>query len=161
MHGCCITAGAPLTGFGVRRQKLGGALPGLVLPLALWRLVWRFQFVPASLGRIHSQCRVLSAVATLLFAVVLLKVFLTPGLPPAVTRCCRRGRCFLLCTCIELHNKRCFEAFIGMVTMPDLLTDRPGHGCICGLCGLATSHLGPPPGKSRIKAAPHNSRLKA
>ena len=62
-----------LTGFGVRRQKLGGALPGLVLPLAfLWRLVWRFQFVPASLGRIPCTLRVLSAVAALLFAVVLL-----------------------------------------------------------------------------------------
>ena len=124
-----------LTGFGVRRQKLGGALPGLVLPLAfLWRLVWRFQFVPASLGRIPCTLRVLSAVAALLFAVVLLKVFLTPGLPCGHTLFAAGAGCFLLCTCIELPQTL-FEAFNGMLTMPDLLTGLAMG--VFGLCGLA------------------------
>ena len=124
-----------LTGFGVRRQKLGSALPGLVLPLAfLWRLVWRFQFVPASLGRIPCTLRVLSAVAALLFAVVLLKVFLTPGLPCGHTLFAAGAGCFLLCTCIELPQTL-FEAFNGMLTMPDLLTGLAMG--VFGLCGLA------------------------
>ena len=124
-----------LTGFGVRRQKLGGALPGLVLPLAfLWRLVWRFQFVPASLGRIPCTLRVLSSVAALLFAVVLLKVFLTPGLPCGHTLFAAGAGCFLLCTCIELPQTL-FEAFNGMLTMPDLLTGLAMG--VFGLCGLA------------------------
>ena len=124
-----------LTGFGGRRQKLGSALPGLVLPLAfLWRLVWRFQFVPASLGRIPCTLRVLSAVAALLFACVLLKVFLTPGLPCGHTLFAAGAGCFLLCTCIELPQTL-FEAFNGMLTMPDLLTGLAMG--VFGLCGLA------------------------
>lgn len=124
-----------LTGFGVRRQRLGSALPGLVLPLAfLWRLVWRFQFVPASLGRIPCTLRVLSAVAALLFAVVLLKVFLTPGLPCGHTLFAAGAGCFLLCTCAELPQTL-FEACNGMLTLPNLL---PGMAMgIFGLCGLA------------------------
>lgn len=123
-----------LTGFGVRRQRLGSALPGLVLPVAfLWRLVWRFQFVPASLGRIPCTLRVLSAVAALLFAVVLLKVFLTPGLPCGHTLFAAGAGCFLLCTCAELPQTL-FEACNGMLTLPDLLT---GIGIgLFGLCGL-------------------------
>ena len=124
-----------LTGFGVRRQKLGGALPGLVLPLVfLWRLVWRFQFVPASLGRIPCTLRVLSAVAALLFAVVLLKVFLTPGLPCGHTLFAAGAGCFLLCTCAELPQTL-FEACNGMLTLPDLLTGLAMG--VFGLCGLA------------------------
>lgn len=124
-----------LTGFGVRRQRLGSALPGLVLPLAfLWRLVWRFQFVPASLGRIPCTLRVLSAVAALLFAVVLLKVFLTPGLPCGHTLFAAGTGCFLLCTCAELPQTL-FEACSGMLAIPDLLTGLAIG--IFGLCGLA------------------------
>ena len=124
-----------LTGFGVRRQRLGSALPGLVLPVAfLWRLVWRFQFVPASLGRIPCTLRVLSAVAALLFAVVLLKVFLTPGLPCGHTLFAAGAGCFLLCTCAELPQTL-FEACNGMLTLPDLLTGLAMG--VFGLCGLA------------------------
>ncbi|WP_294852761.1 hypothetical protein [uncultured Gemmiger sp.] len=124
-----------LTGFGVRRQRLGSALPGLVLPVAfLWRLVWRFQFVPASLGRIPCTLRVLSAVAALLFAVVLLKVFLTPGLPCGHTLFAAGTGCFLLCTCAELPQTL-FEACNGMLTLPDLLTGLAMG--VFGLCGLA------------------------
>ena len=124
-----------LTGFGVKRQRLGSALPGLVLPLAfLWRLVWRFQFVPASLGRMPCTLRVLSAAAALLFAVVLLKVFLTPGLPCGHTLFAAGAGCFLLCTCTELPQTL-FEACNGMLTMPDLLTGLALG--VFGLCGLA------------------------
>ena len=107
----------------------------MLLPLAfLWRLVWRFQFMPASLGRIPCTLRVLSAVAALLFAVVLLKVFLTPGLPCGHTLFAAGAGCFLLCTCIELPQTL-FEAFNGMLTMPDLLTGLAMG--VFGLCGLA------------------------
>lgn len=124
-----------LTGFGVRRQRLGSALPGLVLPVAfLWRLVWRFQFVPASLGRIPCTLRVLSAVAALLFAVVLLKVFLTPGLPCGHTLFAAGSGCFLLCTCAELPQTL-FEACNGMLALTDLLTGLAMG--VLGLCGLA------------------------
>ena len=123
-----------LTGFGVRRQRLGSALPGLVLPVAfLWRLVWRFQFVPASLGRIPCTLRVLSAVAALLFAVVLLKVFLTPGLPCGHTLFAAGSGCFLLCTCAELPQTL-FEACNGMLALTDLLTGLAMG--VLGLCGL-------------------------
>ena len=68
-----------LTGVGVRRPKLGGALPGHTL-------------FAAGAG------------------------------------------CFLLCTCIELPQTL-FEAFNGMLTMPDLLTGLAMG--VFGLCGLA------------------------
>lgn len=124
-----------LTGYGVQRQRLGWALPGLALPLAfLWRLVWRFQFVPASLGRIPCTLRVLSAVAALLFAVVLLKVFLTPGLPCGHTLFAAGAGCFFLCTCVEMPQTL-FEACNGMLTIPDLLTGMAMG--VFGLCGLA------------------------
>ncbi|EFB75591.1 hypothetical protein [Subdoligranulum variabile] len=121
-------------GFGLRRGHLGHALAGVVLPLCLlWRLVWRFQFVPASLQRMPCTLRVLSAVAALLFAVVLLKVFLVPGLPCGHTLFAAGSGCFLLCTCLELVQTL-FEAFRGMLILPDLLTGL-GIGLL-GLCGL-------------------------
>lgn len=121
-------------GFGLRRGRLGHALAGVVLPVCLlWRLVWRFQFVPASLQRMPCTLRVLSAVAALLFAVVLLKVFLVPGLPCGHTLFAAGSGCFLLCTCLELVQTL-FEAFHGMLVLPDLLTGL-GIGLL-GLCGF-------------------------
>ena len=72
--------------------------------------------------------------AAALFAVVLLKVFLTPGLPCGHTLFAAGAGCFLLCTCIELPQTL-FEAFNGMLTMPDLLTGLAMG--VFGLCGLA------------------------
>ncbi|WP_300283354.1 hypothetical protein [uncultured Subdoligranulum sp.] len=121
-------------GFGLRRGRLGSALGGIFLPLCLlWRLVWRFQFVPASLQRLPCTLRILSAVSALLFVVVLLKVFLVPGLPCGHTLFAAGSGCFLLCTCLELVQTL-FEAFHGMLILPDLLTGL-GIGML-GLCGL-------------------------
>lgn len=124
-----------LVGFGIRQSGLGHPLPAVVLPLCmLWRLVWRFQFVPASLQRLPCNLRVLSAVAALLFAVVLLKVFLVPGYACGHTLFAAGTGCFLLCTGLELPQTL-FEAAQGMLTTPDLLTGL-GLGAF-GLCGLA------------------------
>lgn len=123
-----------LTGFGLQRGHIGSAALGAVLPLCmLWRLVWRFQFVPASLERLPCTLRVLSAVAALLFAVVLLKVFLVPGLPCGHTLFAAGSACFLLCTCLELVQTL-LEAVRGMLILPDLLTGL-GIGML-GLCGF-------------------------
>ena len=122
-------------GYGLRRGRVGSALAAGVLPLCLlWRLVWRFQFVPASLQRMPCTLRVVSGVAALLFAVVLLKVFLVPGLPCGHTLFAAGSGCFLLCTGLEL-TQTLFEAFRGMLILPDLLTGL-GIG-VLGLCGLA------------------------
>lgn len=121
-------------GFGIRRENLGNPVLAVVLPLCmLWRLIWRFQFVPASLQRMPCTLRVVSAVAALLFAVVLLKVFLVPGLACGHTLFAAGSGCFLLCTGLELPQTL-FEAARGMLTTPDLLTGL-GLGAF-GLCGL-------------------------
>ena len=122
------------TGFGLARGRLAGALAAAVVPLCmLWRLVWRFQFVPASLARLPCTLRVLSAVAALLFAVVLLKPFATPGLPCGHTLYAAGSGCFLLCTGLELVQTL-LEAARGMLAWPDLLAGL-GIGAL-GLCGL-------------------------
>ena len=122
------------TGFGLARGRLAGALAAAVVPLCmLWRLVWRFQFVPASLARLPYTPRVLSAVAALLFAVVLLKPFATPGLPCGHTLYAAGSGCFLLCTGLELVQTL-LEAARGMLAWPDLLAGL-GIGAL-GLCGL-------------------------
>ena len=109
-------------GYGIRRERLGRPLLAVVLPLcALWRLVWRFQFVPASLARLPCTLRVLSAVAALLFAVVLLKVFLVPGFACGHTLYAAGAGCFLLCTGLELPQTL-WEAAGGLLTLPDLLS---------------------------------------
>ena len=99
----------------------------------LWRLIWRFQFAPASLCRMPCTLRVLSAAAALLLAVVLIKIFLVPGLPCGHTLYAAGTGAFLLCTGLELPQTL-FEAARGMLTLPDLLT---GIGIgLFGLCGL-------------------------
>ena len=121
-------------GFGIRRERLGSPLVAGVLPLCiLWRLIWRFQFVPASLQRMPCTLRVLSAVAALLFAVVLLKVFLVPGYACGHTLFAAGSGCFLLCTGLEL-TQTLYEAANGMLILPDLMTGL-GIGAF-GLCGL-------------------------
>ena len=121
-------------GFGLARGRLAGALAAAVVPLCmLWRLAWRFQFVPASPARLPCTLRVLSAVAALLFAVVLLKLFATPGLPCGHTLFAAGSGCFLLCTGLELVQTL-LEAARGMLALPDLLAGL-GLGAL-GLGGL-------------------------
>ena len=122
------------TGFGLQRQKLASPLLAAVVPLFfLWKLLWRFQFEPASLYRMPCTLRVLSAVAALLLAVVLIKVFVVPGLPCGHTLYAAGTETFLLCTGLELPQTL-FEAANSMLTLPDLLTGL-GIG-LFGLCGL-------------------------
>lgn len=122
------------SGFAMQRQRLGRPLLAGVVPLFfLWKLLWRFQFTPASLHRLPCSLRVLSAAAALLLAVVLLKVFLVPGLPCGHTLFAAGTGAFLLCTGLELPQTL-FEAARGMLVLPDLLT---GIGIgLFGLCGL-------------------------
>ena len=121
------------SGFGLQRQRLGSSLLAGAVPLVfLWRLIWRFQFAPASLCRMPCTLRVLSAAAALLLAVVLIKIFLVPGLPCGHTLYAAGTGAFLLCTGLELPQTL-FEAARGMLTLPDLLT---GIGIgLFGLCG--------------------------
>ena len=122
------------SGFGMQRQKLGSPLLAGVVPLFfLWKLIWRFQFAPASLDRLPCALRVLSGAAALLLAVVLIKIFLVPGLPCGHTLFAAGTGAFLLCTGLELPQT-IFEAARGMLTLPDLLTG-VGIGTF-GLCGL-------------------------
>ena len=87
------------SGFGRQRQRLGSSLLAGAVPLVfLWRLIWRFQFAPASLYRMPCTLRVLSAAAALLLAVVLIKIFLVPGLPCGHTLYAAGTGAFLLCT---------------------------------------------------------------
>ena len=122
------------SGFGLQRQRLGSSLLAGAVPLVfLWRLIWRFQFAPASLCRMPCTLRVLSAAAALLLAVVLIKIFLVPGLPCGYTLYAAGTGAFLLCTGLELPQTL-FEAARGILTLPDLLT---GIGIgLFGLCGL-------------------------
>lgn len=123
-----------MVGYGVRRHRLGHPLLAVGVPLCfLWRLVWRFQFVPASLYRMPCTLRVLSAAAALLFVTVLLKVFLVPGLPCGHTLFGAGTGCFLLCTCLELPQTL-WEGVNGMLILPDLLAGL-GFGAL-GVCGL-------------------------
>ena len=65
--------------------------------------------------------------------VVLLKVFLVPGLPCGHTLFAAGTGAFLLCTGLELPQTL-FEAAHGILVLPDLLT---GIGIgLFGLCGL-------------------------
>lgn len=121
-------------GFGLQRQRLGSPLFAGTLPLfLLWKLIWRFQFEPASLDRMPCALRVLSAVAALLFAVVLIKIFIVPGLPCGHTLFAAGTGAFLLCTGLELPQTL-LEAVRGMLTLPDLAAGL-GIGLL-GLCGL-------------------------
>ncbi len=126
--------GRAFKGFGMQRQKLGSPLFAGTLPLYfLWKLIWRFQFTPASVYRMPCALRVLSAAAALLFAVVLIKVFLVPGLPCGHTLYAAGTGAYLLCTGLEL-TQTLFEAAHDMLTLPDLAAGL-GIGLL-GLCGL-------------------------
>ena len=126
--------GRAFKGFGMQRQKLGSPLFAGTVPLYfLWKLIWRFQFTPASVYRMPCALRVLSAAAALLFAVVLIKVFLVPGLPCGHTLYAAGTGAYLLCTGLEL-TQTLFEAAHNMLTLPDLAAGL-GIGLL-GLCGL-------------------------
>lgn len=102
----------------MQRQKLGNPLFASTVPLYfLWKLIWRFQFTPASVYRMPCALRVLSAAAALLFAVVLIKVFLVPGLPCGHTLYAAGTGAYLLCTGLEL-TQTLFEAAHNMLTCP-------------------------------------------
>lgn len=136
------------SGFGLQRQRLGSSLLAGAVPLVfLWRLIWRFQFAPASLCRMPCTLRVLSAAAALLLAVVLIKIFLVPGLPCGHTLYAAGTGAFLLCTGLELPQTL-FEAARGMLTLPDLLT---GIGIACSACAVWCVR-GKRAGKRRNKA---------
>ena len=82
-------------------------LPGTLTSLPgtfffLWMMIDRFAIAPASVMRLGSTLRVLSGAAALLFLSMLLRVFLTPGLPVGRSMFAAGMIAFLLCTCHEL-----------------------------------------------------------
>lgn len=92
-------------GFGIRRENLGNPVVAVVLPLCiLWRLVWRFQFVPASLQRMPCTLRVVSAAAALLCG----------GAAQGVSGAGVCLRTYSVCC-----GKRMFPALYGAGTAPD------------------------------------------
>ena len=69
------------SGFGLQRQRLGSSLLAGAVPLVfLWRLIWRFQFAPASLCRMPCKLGVRSAAAALRTVEERSKICLVPGL---------------------------------------------------------------------------------
>lgn len=110
------------------------ALTGLPLPLCFaWLVVRRFAVAPAAVVRLGCTLRVLSAVAALLFASALLKLFFVPGQPVGHTVFATGMNCFLFATCCELPQA-VFEALHGTATVSSLLLAL-GLG-VWGLCGL-------------------------
>lgn len=82
-------------------------LPGTLTSLPgtfffLWTMIDRFAIAPASVMRLGSTLRVLSGAAALLFLSMLLRVFLTPGLPVGHSMFAAGMIAFMLCTCHEL-----------------------------------------------------------
>lgn len=128
-----------LRGFGIRHGRLGSPwLSAVLLLCLLWKLLWRFHLVPASIARLPCTLRVFSAAAVLLFATMLLKVFLVPGLPCGKTLFATGGAAF--CAAFGLEPPQVLvEASAGMLALPDLLYGLAmGALGVCGLvCALA------------------------
>ncbi len=133
----------------LRRRMPPKTLPGAwqALPAQaawLWLLLRRFEFAPAAVERLPCTLRVLSASAAVLFAMVLVKVYLVPGLA------CGRGllgtglALFAYAACLELP-RALVEALWGMadlqtVTAALSLAAFGVSGAVCGLCTL-TPHV--------------------
>lgn len=107
------------------------SLPGTTF--FLWVMIARFAVAPASVMRLGSTLRVLSAAAALLFLAMVLRVFLTPGLPVGHAVFAAGMIAFMMCTCHELPQT-VFEFFQGNATGPQLAA-AVGMG-IWGLAGL-------------------------
>lgn len=105
------------------------ALPGVAF--VLWRGVYRFAVAPASVVRLGYTLRVLSAVAALLFLVVLFRVFFTPGLPVGRSLYATGCNAFLFCTCQELPQA-VFDQLNGRLPLTELAAS-----LALGLLGLA------------------------
>ena len=109
-----------------------GFLTGPCLPLYGTGVLLLYGFCSLDLSFIASSV-LREIVRILLLAVVLIKIFLVPGLPCGHTLYAAGTGAFLLCTGLELPQTL-FEAARGMLTLPDLLT---GIGIgLFGLCGL-------------------------
>ena len=89
---------------------------------------------PASVVRLGYTLRVLSAVAALLFLVVLFRVFFTPGLPVGRSLYATGCNAFLFCTCHELPQA-VFGQLYGRVTLAELAASL-AFGLL-GVAGLA------------------------
>lgn len=99
-------------------------LPGAVsaLPAAaffLWLMINRFAIAPASVMRLGNTLQVLSSAAALLFLAMVLRVFLTPGLPVGHGVFAAGMIAFMLCTCHELPQT-IFSFFHGNTTAAGL-----------------------------------------
>lgn len=112
-------------------RRLPGALTALPGALFfLWLMVERFAIAPASVMRLGSTLRVLSSAAALLFLAMVLRVFLTPGLPVGHAVFAGGMIAFLVCTCHELPQA-VFEFWWGRSGPADLAT-----GLAMGLWGI-------------------------
>ena len=108
------------------------ALPGVAF--VFWCGIYRFAVAPASVVRLGYTLRVLSAVAALLFLVVLFRVFFTPGLPVGRSLYATGCNAFLFCTCHELPQA-VFGQLYGRVTLAELAASL-AFGLL-GIAGLA------------------------
>lgn len=104
------------------------SLPGTFF--FLWTMIDRFAIAPASVMRLGSTLRVLSGAAALLFLAMLLRVFLTPGLPVGRSMFAAGMIAFMLCTCHELPQA-VFEFCNGISSPAGLAV-----GIAMGLWGL-------------------------
>lgn len=112
-------------------RRLPGALsslPGVLF--FLWIMIDRFAIAPASVMRLGCTMRILSAAAALLFLAMILRVFLTPGLPVGHAVFAAGMIAFLLCTCHELPQAM-FEFFHGTASCTELAV-----GIAMGLWGM-------------------------
>ena len=105
------------------------------LAFVFWCGIYRFAVAPASVVRLGYTLRVLSAVAALLFLVVLFRVFFTPGLPVGRSLYATGCNAFLFCTCHELPQA-VFGQLYGRVTLAELAASLAfglAGGCGAGL----------------------------
>lgn len=105
------------------------SLPGTAF--FLWTMIDRFAVSPASVMRLGCTLRVMSAAAALLLLAMVLRVFLTPGLPVGHGVFAAGMIAFMLCTCHELPQTA-FEFFHGNATGAQLAA-----ASAMGIWGLA------------------------
>lgn len=113
-------------------------LPGTLTSLPgtaffLWVIIYRFAVAPASVMRLGCTLRVMSAAAALLLLSMVLRVFLTPGLPVGHGVFAAGMIAFMLCTCHELPQT-VFEFCHGNATTVQLAASAAMG--VWGLAGL-------------------------